>query len=53
MIRFLTFYQLGVRHTCCGLDSENILTELDSEEIDEIQNEDAEGMKLLETVARI
>ena len=58
-IRFHTFKKLGLKHTCCKIeprweyyhfDCRNIVTELDPEEIAEIQEEDREGIELLESL---
>ena len=47
IIRFNTFQELELKHTCCQ-HKDGFFTELEPEEIAEFWNEDFEGIKLLE-----
>ena len=59
VIRFHTFNKLGLKHTCCEIERhvdskapniKTVVKELDPEEILEIQEEDREGIELLESL---
>ena len=51
LIRFQTFQELGLRHTCCRYDTElRYFTEHEPDEVNEIRNEDSEGIELLEAL---
>jgi hypothetical protein len=47
IIRFNTFQELRLKHTCCER-KKFVVTELESDEINELRNEDSEGIELLE-----
>lgn len=50
LIRFYTFQELELRHTCCRWKWGDSITKLDFEEIVEIRDEDHEKVELLETL---
>ena len=50
IIRYCTFKELELRHTCCQWDSFHGLTKLESEEQAEIRDEDHEKIELLENL---
>ena len=50
IIRFRTFKELELRHTCCRWDDENLKKRLESEEQLEIRDEDHEKIELLESL---
>lgn len=50
IIRYRTFKQLGLRHTCCHCDEFARMTKLDPEERAEIRDEDQEKIELLESL---
>lgn len=49
LVRFQTFRELELRHTCCCYDKElEALAQLHPDEVNEIRNEDSEKIELLE-----
>ena len=51
IIRFVTFDELKIRHTCCEIEPyDGTFTELESEEILELQDEDREKIERLESL---
>ena len=49
-IRYCTFEELKLRHTCCQCDRGNRITKLEPEEQAEIRDEDHEKIELLESL---
>ena len=50
IIRFHTFQELGIRHTCCQFNFKSPITEFDAEERTGIHSEDNEDLQLLESL---
>ncbi|PNP84196.1 hypothetical protein FNYG_02884 [Fusarium nygamai] len=52
VLRYLTFSALGLRHTCYGLENMGSISNLESDEIDEIHDEDSAKLQLLEDLVK-